>query len=169
MTRAVDSPLFRRDVVHRLALEALNAPHFPKRQLEQVLSLDRDRHAPIPSLSEQERRAVEEASRTLSMYSATQPLHLHDQDKLTALRLQYTEAGCALLCCDLGTAQRILESVARELRPRAQSTLSTSTDGMQLNATTLGTLQWLSDAQGHVLLAERYARWRADVQKKLTT
>lgn len=164
---AVDSPLFRRDVLRRIVEDTLNAPHFPHDKVQEALRADRDVHARLPALSERDRLVVEEACQVLAMYRSTQAPDTSDQDRLYALQLQYTQAGCTILLCDLAGARRMLDMLARELRPRPQSTLSTSIEGMQLNVAVLGTLQWLSGAQDQSHDAERYARWRTQVESQL--
>lgn len=167
---AVNSPLFRRDVMHRVVLGALGAPHFPHAKLEEVLRADRDANAPLPSLTPEERHAVDEAAKALALYCATDACGEGEGKKKEALQWQYTHAGCMILQCDLGAAQRQLEQLARALRPpraRPGMTSTQSRDAMELNMAVLGTLQWLSAAQRHVQNAERYQRWRADMLKKL--
>ncbi|WFC93684.1 hypothetical protein MBRA1_000306 [Malassezia brasiliensis] len=164
---ALNSPLFHRDVLRRIVGDTLHAPQFPQALLDDALHADRDPETPLPTLTDRERFAIEEANKVLAMYRSTTEPKEPDEDKLYALQLQYTQAGCTILLRDLPGAQRILEMLARELRPRPQSTLSSSTEGMQLNAKVLGTLHWLSASQGQTRNADRYARWRDEVQSLL--
>ncbi|WFD42595.1 hypothetical protein MPSI1_001241 [Malassezia psittaci] len=164
---AIDSPLFRRDVLKRIAKDTLDAPSFPHEQLDEVLSADHDPNAPIPPLDTRQRLAVEEASKVLAMYRSTDSTDSSDLDKLYTLRLEYTQAGCSILLFDLAGAQRTLELLTRELRPRPQSSLSSTVEAMHLDMEVLGTLQWLSKAQNQTANAERYSKWRAGVQAML--
>ncbi|PKI83548.1 hypothetical protein MVES_002541 [Malassezia vespertilionis] len=136
MAPALGSALFAPRLLYNASLKALRDPRFPQRKLETAL------HAhyaptctPLPALSAQERAAVEEAVHVCDAHttsvSGTEAL------SIDALLLRYQAAVCTILLRDMQRAQRLLEQLARELRPprckRDGSTPKQPADHAELN------------------------------------
>ena len=163
------SPLFRADVLHRVATNALTADTFPRAKHAAALG---DDDAQL-RLEAPERSTVQEAVRVLSAYASA--AEREGLRTFEVQRLRYALCGCRILVGDMVQARIELEQLAKALRPPRRAgdmPPQELRERLALDEAVLGTLVKLTrpaaggehrGEQPH----ERYERWRKEIQVAL--